>query len=65
MADRLKTYKSDEIDVTYSVKRCIHAAECVNQLSAVFDVKKRPWIQPDQAPASELATVTEACPTGA
>jgi len=65
MADKLRTYSSDEIDVTWSQKRCIHAGECVRGLPAVFDVEKRPWIQPDQADGDTVAEVVERCPTGA
>lgn len=65
MADKPRTYSSDDIDVTWSLKRCIHAAECVQGAPAVFDVNKRPWIQPDHADADTLAAVIERCPTGA
>lgn len=60
-----KSYSSDSIEVRYDVKRCIHAAECVRGLPAVFDTAKRPWIQPDQAEADAIAEVIERCPTGA
>lgn len=65
MPDKLRTYSSDEIDVTWSQRRCIHAKECVTHLSAVFDVDKHPWIQPKNAAADELAAVIQRCPTGA
>ncbi|MCA9972996.1 MAG: CDGSH iron-sulfur domain-containing protein [Anaerolineales bacterium] len=45
--------------------RCIHAAECVSRLTAVFDTAKRPWIQPGSAPADAVAEVVAHCPTGA
>ena len=39
--------------VTYDAKRCIHAAECVHGLPAVFDSKAKPWINPDGADAGD------------
>lgn len=60
-----RRYAGGQIDVTYSLKRCIHAAECVTRLSAVFDNKRRPWIAPDGASAAEVARVVEVCPSGA
>jgi CDGSH-type Zn-finger protein/uncharacterized Fe-S cluster protein YjdI len=51
--------------VTYDAKRCIHAAECVHGLPAVFDSKAKPWINPDGAGAATLAAVVERCPSGA
>lgn len=59
------TYESDEIEVTYDLKRCIHAKECVKGLSKVFDPNKRPWIQPENASAAEIRNTVERCPTGA
>lgn len=60
-----KTYTSSDVDVSFDAGRCIHAAECVKRLPAVFDTKKRPWIQPDQASADEITAVVERCPSGA
>ena len=60
-----RSYGGQGIVVSYNVKRCIHAAECVRGLPNVFDPKKRPWVQPDAAAADELVVVIERCPTGA
>jgi CDGSH-type Zn-finger protein/uncharacterized Fe-S cluster protein YjdI len=62
---RDRTYTSDDIDVLWSKTRCIHAAECVRGLKTVFDTSKRPWIQPDQATADDIAAAVARCPTGA
>lgn len=60
-----RPYTSPDITVTYDIKRCIHARECVRRLPQVFDVDKRPWIQPDHASADEIAETIHHCPTGA
>jgi CDGSH-type Zn-finger protein/uncharacterized Fe-S cluster protein YjdI len=60
-----KRYEGRDIEVTYELKRCIHASECVHGLPAVFDRDGRPWVQPDAADAQQLAQVIERCPTGA
>ena len=65
MQKKILTYESDEIKVTYDLKRCIHAAECVRGLPAVFDPDKKPWIQPENDSAQAVADVIEKCPTGA
>lgn len=65
MAGKVRNYESDNIDVQYDVKRCIHAAECVRRLSEVFDTDKRPWVQPQNAPADAVAETVQHCPTGA
>ncbi len=60
-----KAYTSDEIEVTFDLGRCIHAAVCVSTLPAVFDTQARPWIQPANGAADEIAQVIEHCPSGA
>ena len=58
-------YKSAEITVSYDPKICIHAAECVKGLPNVFDPDKKPWVNPADASADEIAEVIHRCPTGA
>lgn len=65
MSDRLKEYWSDEIVVTFDHERCIHVAECLRRLPQVFDTRKRPWVQPANATADEVAAVVMHCPSGA
>jgi CDGSH-type Zn-finger protein/uncharacterized Fe-S cluster protein YjdI len=65
MKKKIYQYSSEEIEVSYDLVRCIHAEECVHGLPQVFNPKKRPWIEPNQASADELADVIMRCPTGA
>jgi len=60
-----KSYEGDGIVVHFEARRCIHAAECVRRLPAVFDVGRRPWILADAAPADPIAEIVERCPSGA
>ncbi|MFF2862207.1 (4Fe-4S)-binding protein [Streptomyces rubiginosohelvolus] len=60
-----KSYDGEGIVVGFDAHRCLHAAECVRGLPAVFDVDRRPWVQPDNAPADEVAEVIHRCPSGA
>lgn len=60
-----RRYSGEEVDVTYNVKRCIHAKQCVNRLAEVFDTQKRPWINVASTPADRVAGVVELCPSGA
>jgi uncharacterized Fe-S cluster protein YjdI len=61
----VKRYDGERIEVTYDPTRCLHAAECVRGLPAVFDTAKRPWIVPDAADTEAVAAVVRRCPTGA
>lgn len=60
-----RRYRGEHADVTFNVKRCIHAQECVKGLKTVFNRNARPWIFPDGAPVDELQEVILRCPSGA
>ncbi|GAB5407664.1 MAG: CDGSH iron-sulfur domain-containing protein [Balneolaceae bacterium] len=66
MESKVYSYKNDEVEVTWDKNRCIHAKECVHGSPEVFDISKKPWINPSEAKSFEdLRRVIEACPTGA
>jgi uncharacterized Fe-S cluster protein YjdI len=60
-----REYKSNDITVYFEPRLCIHSRNCVRGLRAVFNTSRKPWIQPDNASADEIARVVETCPTGA
>ena len=60
-----REYVGDGIVVRYDLGRCIHAAECVKGLPTVFDVKKRPWVDPHAASPERIAETIRSCPSGA
>jgi len=62
---RRKAFEGDGITVYFEGKRCIHAAECVQGLPAVFDANHRPWINPPNGSADDIAAVIARCPSGA
>ena len=65
MGDDIRHYADAEIDVSCDARRCIHAAECLRGLPAVFDRARWPWILPTGAGADAIATVIAKCPSGA
>lgn len=60
-----KSYYGTDITVSFDSTRCLHFAECLRGLPAVYDIKARPWISPDNADANSVAEVVERCPSGA
>ncbi|MEU8379539.1 (4Fe-4S)-binding protein [Streptosporangium sp. NPDC048865] len=62
---RPRSYTGSDVTVTFDGTRCLHFAECLRGLPAVFDVRARPWISPDNADAAAVAEVVERCPSGA
>jgi CDGSH-type Zn-finger protein/uncharacterized Fe-S cluster protein YjdI len=65
MKEKIFSYSTDKVNVTWDKQRCIHAEECVHGLPNVFDPNKKPWIQPENASVDELTDVVKQCPTGA
>lgn len=65
MPPQIRKYTGEQMDVTYDAQRCIHVAECLRRLPTVFDKSKRPWVEPDQAQADQVAATVLACPSGA
>ncbi len=65
MAKNIHTYKGNGITVSWDKTRCLHVAECVLGLRSVFDTSKKPWVQPDNEPVNQVASVIHRCPTGA
>lgn len=60
-----RAYSAPGVTVYYDATRCLHFAECVRGLPNVFDTAARPWIQPANAEASDVAEVIRRCPSGA
>ena len=65
MKDKLHTFETDAIEVTWSKTRCIHAAECVRRLPVVFQPGQKPWVRAAAESADRVAQAVELCPTGA
>lgn len=58
-------YSNGEIVVLWKPHKCTHSGYCVRGLRAVFDVTRRPWIDPLAASTEEIAAQVEKCPSGA
>lgn len=65
MARRLQVYETPEITVTFEPDLCIHSGVCLRGLPAVFDVKRKRWVQPERAAAGDVAAQVARCPSGA
>ena len=65
MTNRLQTYETDEITVTFDPNRCRHTGICLRGLPLVFDIRRKRWIKADAAPATEVAAQVARCPSGA
>lgn len=62
---KTKTYETDELKVFWRPELCQHSRRCVLGNGKVFDPKRRPWIDLSQAPADEIMSIIDTCPSGA
>ena len=60
-----RAYTGRDIEISFDMVRCIHARNCFLKLPQVFDPSRRPWVEPDAAPAEEIAAMIRTCPSGA
>jgi len=60
-----KVYRGDDIEVSFDLDICIHIGECLRGHERVFQLRRRPWVLPDEADADAVAEVVERCPSGA
>jgi uncharacterized Fe-S cluster protein YjdI len=65
MEDPTLRYSNGEIIVLWKPNRCIHSGNCVRGLPLVFDVSRRPWVDPLGATTEEIRSQVEKCPSGA
>ncbi|MBJ8349092.1 (4Fe-4S)-binding protein [Streptococcus zalophi] len=60
-----KTYEKDDLIIYWRPEMCEHAGECVKGSPKVFDVKRRPWIDPSQDTTEHIMEVIDRCPSRA
>jgi uncharacterized Fe-S cluster protein YjdI len=62
---RVQTYVAPGITVTFDPNVCIHSGVCLRTLPAVFDVRRRKWVDAGAASADDVAAAIDRCPSGA
>lgn len=60
-----KVYYGKDIEVMFNSEVCIHSGICVKGLPGVFDLSKRPWVDPDADTTEAIARHIDTCPSGA
>lgn len=62
--DRRIDYAGKNITIHDNRAICSHAAECVDNLSSVFKLNKKPWIDPGGATLDAVIETVRKCPSG-
>lgn len=65
MKKKLQSYSAPGITVNFDPNLCYHSAVCLKSLPAVFDVRRKRWVQPEAASVEEVVETVKKCPSGA
>ena len=66
MADEsVHEHSNGEVTIVWKPGLCIHSGNCVRGLPAVFNVKRRPWIDASAAETQAMIDQVGKCPSGA
>ena len=65
MSTKMKKYQRDDLIVQWKPDLCIHSGICVKGLGKVFNPKRKPWIDLEQAEIDDIRKQVLACPSGA
>ena len=63
--DLTRVYEDERMRVHWFAGRCIHSGACIRAAPAVFDPRRRPWVDLSAETADAIAAAVERCPTGA
>lgn len=65
MSGPTRTYEHNGLKVEWRPELCTHCENCHTSLPAVFDPKRRPWVDLTMAETTEITRVVGECPDGA
>ena len=60
-----RLYVKDDITIFWDSDKCYHAKKCVTGCPEVFNINRKPWIDPSGADSAKIWQTVEKCPSGA
>jgi uncharacterized Fe-S cluster protein YjdI/CDGSH-type Zn-finger protein len=60
-----RTYDNGTIRILWDSSICIHSGICLKLGQGVFDTRRRPWVDMEQAGNDTITAAIESCPSGA
>lgn len=60
-----RLYSGEKIDVYFNTAICQHSGNCVRGSAQLFNLKRKPWIMPDNVDPQTVQSVIDTCPSGA
>ena len=58
--DMVRAYEGKEATIYYNPRVCSHAAQCGRAGQAIFSLKQKPWIQPDNGTRAQIEEIVAA-----
>jgi len=65
MKEMTKKYSNGEVTIVWKPHLCEHSGNCVFGLPRVFDVNRKPWIDPHAETTEAIVKQVKLCPSGA
>ncbi len=59
-----RCYTGENIDVYFNTAICQHSGNCVRGNGKLFNLKRKPWIMPDEVDVTTVVKVIDTCPSG-
>ena len=56
-----RAYTGEKIDVYFNTAICQHSGNCVRGSAALFNLKRKPWIIPDEVDVATVIKVIDTC----
>ena len=60
-----RVYTGEKMDVYFNTSMCQHSGNCVRGSARLFNLKRKPWIIPDEVDVDTIVKVIDTCPSGA
>ncbi len=60
-----RKYTGEAIDVYFNSELCTHSAVCLNGHREVFQIRRKPWVLPDEGDKADVMAVIDKCPSKA
>jgi len=65
MSEKKKYYSNQDISVIWKPDLCIHSTKCWKASLAIFNPKRRPWINMSAGTTEQIIKIVDNCPSGA
>ena len=59
------SYSNEDVTVIWKPDKCMHSTKCWKASLAVFNPRRKPWIDMSAGTTDEIIKIVDNCPSGA